>query len=173
MILTVAIVIALILGFRHGYHRGLLRMLLSIVGYIVALMIARAATATIGATLANFFPILSDTGNTTQISDVNAFFYRGIAFMLVFGLVLGVCRWLIRRLNILTKVPIIHQANAMAGGMISLALVYLTIFIILVVLQVWPGTGWQTQLNQSVVAQWIIDKTPIISQQFMTWLTNR
>lgn len=174
MILTIIILCLLVWGFFHGKRQGLLRMLLNIVSYVIAIVVAKAVATTIGNWLAGFFPILtSQTANSSQLSNGNAFFYNGIAFMIIFGIVIGLCHWGSRRLNLLTKLPVIHQANAVAGGIISLGLVYVTVFAILVVFQVFPNDGWQNQLSSSVVAQWMIHNTPVISQQFITWLSNR
>lgn len=177
MILTIGIIGLLILSFFHGRQRGLLQMGLSLVSYVIAWIAAKELTQTFGAWLVSTLPAINFGSQTTN-SVVNGnlgnyFFYHGVAFLFVFTVVLALCRWLARRLNLITKLPVIHQANALGGGLISVVLTYLIIFLVLTVFQGWPGDWWQDQLTASSIAQWMINNTPLLSQQLTDWFSNQ
>lgn len=176
MVVTVLIGVCLILGYHYGSRRGLLRMVLNLVSYLIAIIGAKIFAISVGSFLANIFPIISSnqqTGNNTSVgTDGNLFFYHGVAFLVIFILIMAICRIIVRKFNLITKLPVIHQANAFAGGLISLALVYVTIFLLLTVFQIIPNQWWQDQITNSVVAQWIINNTPLLTQMIGNWLAG-
>lgn len=177
MILTVGIIVILIISFSFGRHRGLLRMLFGLVSYVVAILIAKASSMIVGTKLAALFPIVkttSQTGGSALTADNgNQFLYNGIAFIIIFIIVRLICRWVIRRFNLITKLPVIHQVNALLGGVMNVLLTYVTIFFLLTIFQVWPSDWWQTQMSTSGLATWIINSTPVLSQQVVYWLTGQ
>lgn len=175
--LTTGIIIVLIISFSIGHRRGMVKMILGLVGYLLALMVAKTGSSIVGAKLAELFPVLptamQNTGSALNESNGNQFFYNGIAFIVIFLVVLFICRWLTRRFNLITKLPVIHQLNAMLGGLINFGLTYITIFFLLTIFQVWPSEWWQSQLTTSGLASWIINDTPVLSQQVVYWLAGR
>ncbi|BAP86034.1 colicin V synthesis protein [Paucilactobacillus hokkaidonensis JCM 18461] len=177
MILTIGIIIILIISFSIGRHRGLVRMVLGVVSYLIALFLAKTGSTVVGDKLADLFPILKtstqNAGSTLNDGNGNQFFYNGIAFIVIFIIVLFLCRWITRRFNLITKLPVIHQLNAILGGLINFGLTYITIFFLLTIFQVWPSTWWQAQITTSGLASWIINNTPVLSQQVVYWLAGR
>ncbi|WP_137597519.1 CvpA family protein [Paucilactobacillus kaifaensis] len=177
MILTIGIIIVLIISFSIGHHRGLVRMILGLVGYLVALVVAKTGASFLGIQLASLFPILKtstqNAGSALNDSNGNQFFYNGVAFIIIFIVVLFICRWLTRRFSLVTKLPVIHQLNAILGGLINFVIVYMSIFFLLTIFQVWPSEWWQNQINTSGLASWIINNTPVLSQQVVYWLAGR
>lgn len=177
MSLTIGIIIVLIISFSIGHRRGLIRMILGLVGYLVALVVAKTGSSLVGARLAALFPILQtstqNAGSTLNESNGNQFFYNGIAFIVIFVVVIFICHWLTRRFNLITKLPVVHQLNAVLGGLVNLGLCYITIFFLLTIFQVWPSDWWQNQITTSGLAAWIINNTPVLSQQVVYWLAGR
>jgi len=176
MILSIGILVLLVFNFIVGRRRGLLYMILRLVSFVVAIIAAKFMTQLVGDNLTSLFPVFDATTNSTgsalNSSNGDSFFYNGIAFFITFLIVMKLVKWLIMRLNLLSKIPVIHQINALAGGLINLGLTYVVIFLILTVFQVLPNTWWQDQLALSGVAQWIINDTPVLSQQVVYWLSG-
>lgn len=176
MILTIIIILILIGSFLRGRRRGLLRMVLNLISYVIAIGVARFGAVSFGNKLADWFPTVdtaSTSGTIVSEHSGNQFLYNGLAFIILFVVVLLICHWIVRKLNLITKVPVIHQLNGAFGGLISLVISYVTIFLLLTVFQVWPSDWWQAQLTASNLATWIIDNTPGLSNQVVYWLINR
>ncbi|MFZ2353181.1 CvpA family protein [Paucilactobacillus nenjiangensis] len=176
MILSIAVLVILVLNFSIGRKRGLIYMILRAISFVVAIIAAKAVAQFVGTHLADLFPVFDATttnsGSALNSGNADTFFYNGIAFVIAFLIVMRIVRWLIMRLNLVSKVPVIHQVNALAGGLINLLLSYVVIFILLTVFQVFPNEWWQAQLNTSGMCQWIINDTPMLSQQVVYWLSG-
>ncbi len=84
--------------------------------------------------------------------------------MLIFAIVAFLCHWLVRQLNWVRRLPVIGTLDRLAGGLLSLLIGYVIIFVILVVTQLWPAESWQMQLANSGLARLIIDQTPLLAQ---------
>jgi len=65
--------------------------------------------------------------------------------------------------------PVIHQVNSLAGGLINLVIRYVVIFLTLNLLILLPIQGFQNSYQASPVAQWIVKQTPVLSKQVFTW----
>ena len=57
----------------------------------------------------------------------------------------------------------IGTVDRLAGGVLSLLVGYVIIFLVLLVLQLWPAEWWQLQLANSGLARLIIDQTPALA----------
>ena len=140
MILTTLIILILIGCFINGHRRGLLMMALYTGTYLVSWMTVLKAV------------------------DNNAFFYNGIAFLVIFTLVSTLCHWGIGKLRWIKRLPIIGTFDRLAGGILFLIIGYVVIYVALVVLQLWPDGWWQMQLANSGLAQFMINQTPALAQ---------
>lgn len=164
MILTTFIILILIGCFVNGHRRGLLTMVLMLGTYIIAWLVARQGTQFVGSWLKSLLPSIGDeaTFSANLLADVNSnlFFYNGIAFMIIFTIVSILCHWGIRQLNWIKKIPVIGTLDKLAGGVISFLIGYLIIFVVLIVMQLWPAGWWQMQMATSELAQLIINQTP-------------
>ncbi|MBD5806422.1 CvpA family protein [Lactobacillus sp. 0.1XD8-4] len=164
MILTTFIILILIGCFVNGHRRGLLTMVLMLGTYIIAWLVARQGTQLVGSWLKSLLPSIGDeaTFSANLLADVNSnlFFYNGIAFMIIFTIVSILCHWGIRQLNWIKKIPVIGTVDKLAGGVISFLIGYLIIFVVLIVMQLWPAGWWQMQMATSELAQLIINQTP-------------
>lgn len=86
---------------------------------------------------------------------------------LLFGIVWRIVRGLSNLLSPLTRLPIIHQLNSLLGGAADFIIKYLFIFIVLNFLLILPSQSIQDQYQQSPVSQWIVKKTPILSDKMI------
>ncbi|KRL05001.1 CvpA family protein [Liquorilactobacillus oeni] len=172
MLITIIIVILLILAYFNGARRGLVLTLLDLVGLIVIFFLAAKFSAVLGEWLYLLVKLFEKNQASWQAVQGNSLtgsntFYYGIAYWLI--IIVGglVIRRIIRSLNMITKIPIIKQLNSIAGGVFSLVLVYLLIFAGLLFLQAWPSEAIRNNIEDSQLAQVILHKTPVISQQIL------
>lgn len=168
MILTTLIILILIGCFINGHRRGLLMMALYTGTYLVSWMIAKWGARALGGGLSSLLPDVSQSAaySTTVLKavDNNAFFYNGIAFLVIFTLVSTLCHWGIGKLRWIKRLPIIGTFDRLAGGILFLIIGYVVIYVALVVLQLWPDGWWQMQLANSGLAQFMINQTPALAQ---------
>lgn len=164
MILTTLIILILIGCFLHGHRRGLLTMILMLGTYLVSWLVARSGAQIIGSWLKSFLPDIGTqaTFSAHLLSDINnsLFFYNGLAFMLIFTIVSILCHWVIRRLNWIKRLPVIGTVDQVAGGLLSFLIGYAIIYLVLIVMQLWPAGWWQMQIANSELARLIINQTP-------------
>ena len=167
MVLTTLIILILVGCFINGHHRGLLMMALYTGAYIVSWLVARAMAPLLVQGLARLLPDVttnsSYSGQVLSAVNLNAFFSRGLAFLLLFTVVSALCHWGIRQLRWVKRVPVIGTVDRLAGGVLSLLVGYVIIFLVLLVLQLWPAEWWQLQLANSGLARLIIDQMPALA----------
>ena len=174
MSLSIIIIILLLAGFAAGHRQGLVKMLLRIVTFAAAWICARLAARPLGALIAGVLPSIGHSGgyltNPAHLTDTTSFFYNGIAFTIAFAIVSTLGWWFIRRMGWVRRVPVLGTINAIAGGVVTLVLVYLLIGWCLMILQYWPGRWIQLQMAQSGLARAIINETPYLSQTIISWI---
>lgn len=159
--LTLIIVLLLILAFRFGLKRGLLMTLLSVAGYVIVFLLAVFLAKPMGAALATMMPTL------WKNSIFSGMFYNVLAFWIIAIVGSIIYRFLARTVNGITKLPLISQVNALAGAALSTILMYVVIFFALLLMAAWPSQNVRATVQQSPVAEWMLKKTPVISQQIM------
>lgn len=164
---TLIIILLLILAFRFGLKRGLLMTLLSVVGYVIVFLLAVFLAKPMGAALATIMPAL------WKNSMFSGMFYNVLSFWIIAIVGSILYRFLVRTVNGITKLPVISQVNALAGAALSTLLMYVVIFFILLLMAAWPSQNVKTTVQQSTVAEWILKKTPVISQQIMDDYNNQ
>lgn len=167
MVLTTLIILILVGCFINGHRRGLIMMALYTGTYLVSWVIARTVAPLLARGLTNLLPDVatgsSYSGHLLAAVNLNDFFSRGLAFLVLFTVVSMACHWGIRQLRWIKRVPIIGTADRLAGGVLSFVIGYVIIFLILIVLQLWPAEWWQLQMANSGLARWIIDQTPLLA----------
>jgi uncharacterized membrane protein required for colicin V production len=92
-------------------------------------------------------------------------FYRAIAFMLIFFAVKMLLLIVGRMLSFIARLPVLRQLNVWAGGIFGFCEVYLIIFILLYVAALIPMAALQNTLSHSILADAIINHTPVLSSQ--------
>lgn len=174
MILTTIILVILLGCWINGRQKGFMEIVIHAATYFIGWILARLGSSFLGTILSTILPSISNHQNAAtsmpgMVTNTNQFFYNGLAFMIIFYGVTFLSRWLLKRLRFLKKVPVIGTANRWLGGLLDVLVGYLIIFMILVILQVWPSAAWQNQLAQSGLAQWMISQTPLLAREAMNW----
>jgi len=176
VLLSLGILLILGFGFHRGYRRGLVLQVLTTVGYLIVWLIARVGARPLATGLGQFVGSLSLNSSASAVtaSQSSSFFLNGIAFSAILTVGYFVVRRVSYVLNKVTWLPVIHQVNSLAGGLINLVIRYVIIFLILNLLILLPNTSFQQSYHASPVAQWIVKQTPVLSKQVLQWwLTER
>ena len=166
MIVTLIIILLLIIAFRYGFKRGFLMTLLNLSGYVVVFLVAVLLAKPMGSSLAQLLPQLSKNNDFTNI------FYNVLSFWIV-AIIGGVLyRFIAHTINGITKLPLISQLNALAGALFSSLLMYLVIFWGLLLMSAWPDSKVRLIVQDSSLAEWILNKTPLISNEVFNNINN-
>lgn len=168
MLVSVIILLLLLLGFRYGFKRGLIQTLLSVLGYVVVLILSLYFSRPFSEFLIKYLPSLDQ--QTSQSGTVTVLFYRVLAFWII-AIVGGVVfRIVTQTFTSLAKLPVVSQLNSLAGGLVWLLATYVLVFFGLLLLTTNPATQVQDSLTGSTVAQFMLDETPVFSEQvFEGW----
>jgi len=174
--LSIFLLIVLIIGFLIGLKRGFIMQLVNLVGFFIAFITAMIYYDELAPKLTLWipYPTFGDTSNMELIFDVinlEAGYYRAIAFVIIFFAVKIIVSIIGSMLDFLASIPVIKQLNVWAGGILGFIEVYLITFLILYILGTLQISFVQESLNNSAVAKFIIENTPIFSNQLKEmWL---
>lgn len=164
MVLTTFIILILVGCFISGHRRGLLMMIFYVGTYLISWLVARWGSEIIGSYLGHLLPDVSRDATYSNVIlrtvNNNDFFYRGVAFLVIFMIVTWLGHWVIGRLRWLQALPIIGTFDRLMGGILSLVVGYIIVYVALVILQLWPVSWWQLQVANSGLAQFMINQTP-------------
>ncbi|EOL43220.1 CvpA family protein [Enterococcus caccae] len=176
--LTLLILLLLAIGFYTGARRGLILQVLYTFGYLVSYFIAKSYYKSLASHLELFIPYPSPTADTKLVFfnqeitlDLDQAFYGAVAFLLIVVAGWLVVRFLAIFAHGLVFIPVLKQANWLAGGLISLVVIYVGIFLVLSMLSMVPVDAVQNQFKNSGLASYIVKYTPIFSKQiYHLWI---
>lgn len=170
MLVSLIILLLLVLGFRYGLKRGLAQTLVSLIGYVLVLLVALYFSSPLGDFLAKYMPSLEQSqGQQAAGGGITGIFYKILAFWIV-ALLAGIAlRILNRSVLSITKLPVISQFNALAGGLIWLLATYVIIFFGLLLLASSELDQIKLSLENSQVAEFILQETPLFSSQLVQY----
>ena len=178
--LSIIIILVLAYFFYAGARRGLWLQLLHVLGYAVSFLAAYTWANGLSTRITLLVPYPSATEQSSFTFFTNSVgltldkaFYRGFAFLFIFGV-----GWLLTRLIVLwfhdlTYRRIDPQLNLVASGGLNLIVGYVLLFMILYVLALIPVSGIQDFLGHSSMARLMISHTPILTQFFtQLWIVG-
>lgn len=170
--LTLLILLLLGIGFYTGVRRGLVLQVLYTFGYLCSYLIAKTYYKSLASNLELYIPYPSPTAETKLVFfdqkltlDLDQAFYGAVAFLLILFAGWLVIRFLAIFARGLAFIPVLKQANWLAGGLISLVVVYIGLFLVLSMLAMVPVDTIQTQFKNSGLARFIVEHTPILTKQ--------
>lgn len=170
------LIIILLFGFLIGLKRGLILQALHLTGFIISFIVAVLYYDKLASKLSMFipYPNVSDDSMWApflQAAPVEHAFYNAIAFAVIFFGVKILLQIIASMLDFVSAIPILGSINKILGALLGFVEVYILLFIVLFVLVLTPLTQIQDWINDSSVAMFIIEKTPILSKQVMSlWL---
>lgn len=157
MLVNIIIIAILLWAVYRGMKRGLIAELLYTVGYLAVFIFARLTAPQVSAWLAGWSSRAATSFGVTYT----------IAFLLLLMVGWLIIRLLVRWSRLITWLPVIKQANGLAGAVVAFIINYFGLFIVLSVLNFIPNATMQLQLQQSTVAQSIVTKTPVLTNQLL------
>lgn len=178
--LNVAIFILLAVAFYSGSRRGFTMQLVYTAGYLISFFVAKMYYKELGERLELFIPYPSISADTNLVFfdidtalDLDKAFYAGVAFIII--LVIG---WIVTRFigvfaHGLTFIPVLKQLDWLAGGAVSVLVMYVGIFLVLSLVAMIPMDMFQNLFKDGSFAHTIVEKTPIFSKQIQNlWVTQ-
>ncbi|MGG3469682.1 CvpA family protein [Neobacillus pocheonensis] len=169
--LDLAILLFLIIGFFVGLKRGFIMQIVHLAGFIVAYIVAYLYYDELAPKLTLWVPYPNFGGEGTALkiltdsSNMETAFYRAIAFVIIFFAVKILMQIIGSMLDFISHLPILRQLNVWAGGILGFLEIYLIIFIVLYIAALIPMELIQNYLDNSFLADTIVNHTPILSQQ--------
>ena len=164
--LTILILLLLAFGFYTGAKRGLILQVLYSVGYLISYFVARTYYKEVASHLELYIPYPSVTPTSKlvffnqEISlDLDKAFYSAVAFLLL--LFAG---WLVVRF-LAIFLPVLKQVNGLLGGVLSVLVLYVGLFLVLATASMIPSDIVQNQFRSSGLARGIVKNTPILTKQ--------
>ncbi|MGI2326393.1 CvpA family protein [Planococcus sp. YIM B11945] len=172
--LDILLLILLVGGLIVGAKRGLIVQLIHMVGFIIALSVAYLYYKP----LAEYFvlwipyPAVSDDSQFTiaiEQLDLDQTFYQLFAFALIFFAVKFGLQLIASMLDFLKYLPILGFASKILGAILGLIEVYIILFIFIYILALLPIEAVQNQIENSGIAQTMIEHTPYFSEKVKEW----
>src|SRR4051812_43301567 len=174
--IDLVIILLLIFGFFIGLKRGFILQLVHTIGFIIAYIVANLYYDDLAPKLTLWVPY-PNLGTTSPLKlfsengNMEEAFYRAIAFVIIFIAVKVLLQIIGSMLDFIAHLPILKQLNVWAGGVLGFAEVYLIIFILLYIAALVPMEVLQKPLDDSIMANLIVNHTPFLSQQIKSmWI---
>jgi len=169
-----AIIILLIIGFFVGLKRGFILQLIHLIGFIIAYIAAYVYYDKLAPKLILWIPYPNLGNNSalkiiTDSSNMETAYYRAIAFVIIFFAAKILLQIIGSMLDFIAHLPILRLLNVWAGGILGFLEVYFVIFIVLYIAALVPIEFSQNLLDQSALAKFMVNDTPILSQQIKDW----
>ncbi|MGK0551422.1 CvpA family protein [Enterococcus faecalis] len=176
--LTIIILFILAYGFYTGAKRGFVLQILYSVGYFISYLVARMYYKDLASHLELYVPYPSVTPNSKLVFfnqelslNLDQAFYAAIAFLILLFAGWLVVRFLAIFLRGISFIPIFKQVNWLLGGLLSVVILYVGIFLVLTTFSMVPIDSIQNQFRSSGLARIIVEHTPILSKQiFQLWV---
>lgn len=165
--LTILILLLLAFGFYTGAKRGLILQVLYSVGYLISYFVARTYYKEVASHLELYIPYPSVTPTSKlvffnqEISlDLDKAFYSAVVFLLLLFAGWLVVRFLAIFLHGLTFIPVLKQVNGLLGGVLSVLVLYVGLFLVLATASMIPSDIVQNQFRIKWLARGIVKNTP-------------
>ncbi|WP_225363928.1 CvpA family protein [Levilactobacillus brevis] len=99
-------------------------------GYLIVWVIARFGAKPLAAGIGQFIGKVSLNSSVSAVtaSQSSSFFLNGLAFSAILTVGYFIVRRVAYGINKVTWLPVIHQVNSLAGGLINLVIRYVVIF---------------------------------------------
>lgn len=172
--LDLLILIIIVAGFITGLRRGFIVQAMHLFSFFVALIVAYIYYKPLAEVFVYWvpYPGFSESGNSVlgldQI-DVDATFYRALAFAMIFFVVKIILQIIASIFNFISYLPVLNSINRLLGAILGFIEFYVLLFIALYILALLPVESIQSALDRSIFAGLILEHTPILTSLFQNW----
>lgn len=165
-IIDIGIILFILCFILIGAKQGLIKTGVSLVALVIIFVISYVFKEHIGNFLCKYLPFFNFSGNIKGLVSLNILIYQLAGFFIILAILMGVYTiimtltgWIQKLVNmtILLKLP-----SSIGGGIIGLIEGYLVTFLILLIAMIPMQT--MTLLKESKLADFILNKTPIVSE---------
>lgn len=172
------LLLLLILGIFTGFKRGFILQLFHIIGFIVAFVVAVMYYDDLSPRLNLWvpYPALPEDSSWavfTESMPLEQAFYNAVAFAVLFFGVKIILHIIASMLDFVSELPVLNSLNTILGGILGFIETYVITFVVLYIAALVPLEIVQNSLNSSIIAEFIIEKTPVFSEQLKTlWIEH-
>lgn len=177
---TLGIFVLLAIAFYSGSRRGLALQLVYTGGYFISYLVAKAYYQSLGEALELFVPYPSVSADTNLVFfdmvtalELDRAFYAAVAFVLILFIGWIVTRFIGIFARRLMFIPILKQFYWLAGGVVSVVIMYIGIFIFLSLLSMIPLDAIQNLFSPGSFPKFMVEKTPIFSKEMYELWINK
>jgi uncharacterized membrane protein required for colicin V production len=166
--LDLILIIILLFGILIGLKRGFILQFVHLTGFIVSYIVAYQYFDDLAPKLKLWvpYPVTSEGSAIFSLldgEDLEGAYYRAVAFVLLFIGTKIVMQIIGSMLDFVALLPILKQLNRWAGSILGFLESYLILFILLFIGALIPIEQLQVALDQSVLANLIVNHTPYFS----------
>ncbi|MCA1021847.1 CvpA family protein [Halobacillus litoralis] len=160
----------LFIGVLTGLKRGFILQLFHLIGFIVAFVAAVIYYDDFSPKLTLWVPypeLPADASWAVFLDNLplEQAFYNAVAFAILFFGVKIVLHIIASMLDFVSELPILNSLNTLLGGILGFVENYVILFVVLYIAALVPVAGVQSALDGSLLAQLIIEHTPVLSNQ--------
>lgn len=174
-ILDILILLIIAASVLNGLRRGFVLQVSRFVGLILALVVAFRFSPDLAEGLKQLIPLSEQGENTASwiaFLPMDLFLYRVIAFALLFFGTKLIVRLIAGLLNQVVSLPVLNTVNRLAGFILAAVQAFIILFIVVNVLQFVPGPKMHSLLEESLIASWMIDQTPVLTDWLKDWIKS-
>ncbi|SHN06667.1 CvpA family protein [Gracilibacillus kekensis] len=175
---NIILIFLLIIGIFVGLRRGFILQVLHLTGFIIAFIVAALYYDDIASRLELWIPypeLMSDASWAVFLESLplEAAYYNAIAFGALFFVTKIVLQIIATMLDFVADLPFLRFVNSWLGSILGFVEVYLLLFVALYILALAPVSYVQDLINDSSIATYIIEETPVLSDKLSTyWFEN-
>lgn len=164
-IFDIGIILILIMFVVVGFKKGVIKESVSLIAFIIVFVLSWLLKGVIGNFLCIYFPFFKFSGVISGLSSLNILIYQLIAFIIVFGFLLGFYSLVLKISKVFQKIVnmtlVLWIPSKILGALVSFIKGYLCVFICLVFLII--PLGGSNIYQDSNMINYILYKTPILS----------
>lgn len=167
--IDILLIALLVLGVLRGIKRGFILQVFHFISFFVAFFIAVFFYSQLASKLEMFIPYPNLSGGDWALFldtlPLEAAYYNAIAFAILFFGTKIVLSIISSMLDFVAELPLLSQVNGLLGAIFGLFESYLVLFVLLYIGSLLPIAMIQSMIEGSNIATFMIESTPIFSNQ--------
>lgn len=173
--MTLLLLILLIIGIIVGYRRGFILQFFHLIGTVSAIIIAALNYELLASRLDLILPYPSTTETLSNpifsnIADAEYAYYDMSAFFIIFIVSKIVIQLIVSAFDYFQQIPVFGIVGEIVGAVLGFIEIIYVLVVILFMLAMVPLEFIQTAIQDSGLANFILENTFILSDRFMGWL---
>lgn len=172
--LNILLLVLLIGGIIVGAKRGFVVQLIHMVGFVIALVAAYKYYKPLSEYFVLWipYPAINENSQFTLVVDqldLDQTFYQLLAFAVIFFVVKFALQLLASMFDFLKYLPVLGFFSKVLGAVLGFIEAYILLFIFVYVFALLPIDAVQNQLENSGIAQAMLEHTPYFSEKVKEW----